>query len=525
MFPDVQVAEKANGNGQSVQGRADTAPWEMVPGFSIVDGTLLISIAQVADEIPGWSIYPAARDRYLRMFWKKEPHLAGTIYSRNAKMRALAYKIKAPGPRSQKRFQDLFGFAEFGRGAADLFGKVQIDLDTQDNGAFVELIGAGRADRPLRGPVLQLAHLDSANCWRTFDPEFPVIYTNPYTGQYHKIHTSRILSFSSCTQPDELARGIGFCGVSRALLLAQVMRDIAIFKHEKISGRFKRAVIYGNGYTPKGFSEAMEQADEKTDAIGFTRFMQIPVLLSQKDNAALNLLNLASLPDGFDEQTDTTLYMYSLALAFGMDAREIWPATASGATKADATIQHQKALGKGWGDLITTLERGINWSVLPEGVELEFDNQDDEQDRQVAEIHQLQIMNEDFLVKNGTLSPAEGRAVLISQGVIDPTTLENVAAPVLADDTAPVSLDEEMAVTEQNAPPETPPPETPPVAPPIGTKEDTPAEKPPEPEKPVIKGSPLPSKEATKVEPFTEGEIADLFDTYAKLKGKVKPDA
>src|SRR6185369_6724414 len=96
----------------------------------------------------------------------------------------------------------------------------------------------GRADKPLRGPVMQLAHLDSANCWRTFDPEFPVLYTNPYTGAYHKIHESRIMSGSSLTAPEELARGIGLCAVSRVYLYAQIARDIATFKHEKISGRF-----------------------------------------------------------------------------------------------------------------------------------------------------------------------------------------------------------------------------------------------------------------------------------------------
>jgi len=236
--------------------------------------------------------------------------------------------------------------------------------------------------------------------------------------------------------------------------------------------------------------------------------------------------------------------MYSLALAFGMDAREIWPATASGATKADATIQHQKAIGKGWGDLITTLERGFNWSVLPEGVELEFDNQDDEQDRLVAEMHGIQIDNVSKMVLAGNVTAQEGRAILISQNVIDPAVLQSVTAPVLADDSAPVTLEEGIAAE----PPATPAEPAP--SPVLDTQgrllskelgrysalptshatKETPATEPaPEPaadkSPPVIKGEPLPEKEATKVEPFTEAEINDLFDTYAKLKGKVKGDA
>lgn len=516
--PLIDMAEKANGN-RSVQGRAVAAPWESA-SMGFLGDTLLVAMAQVADDFPDWSIYPARRDAMLRKFWKKEAHLAGTIYARNAKIRALPFKIKGDQPRIQKRFQDLLGTANWGAGAADLFGRIQLDLDTQDNGAFVELIGAGRPDRPLVGPVLQIANLDAARCWRTFDPDFPVLYVNPYTGEFHKLHSTRVLTLSSCPQPDELARGIGYCGVSRALMLAQTMRDINIYKREKVSGRFKRAIGWGSGFTPKGFDAAVEQADEQNDAKGFTRFAQIPFVFSARE-ASLNLLDLASLPDGYDSQTETTLYMYSLALAFGMDAREIWPATASGATKADASIQHLKAQTKGWGDLISTIEHAFNWNVFPEGTELEFEDQDGEREQQEAQTHQLRIQNEDFLVKNGTLTPVEGKSILVSQGVIDPDDLNKITEPVIVDDNAPADLSQQAPITTvpSQAPQPTPQP-VPPKSPiPVASKEDAPPADPPKPE---IKGEPLPADKATEVKPVTEDEIARLADLYAKLQGEVK---
>ena len=537
MFPDVEIAEKANarsnnGGGQSIQGRANPAPWETVPGVGFFGDTMLVQIAQVADEFPAWSIYPQVRDRRLREFYRaSDGALASAIFTMQSKLGSLPYKINAPGPRSKKRFSDLVGYSEFGEGFAALLKKTATDLYTQDNGWFWELMGAGRVDRPLRGPVLQIAHLDPGNCWRTFDSEVPVLYTNPYPGQWHKIHESRVVMGSSFPQTEELARGVGLCAVSRALRWAQFARDIIVYKHEKAAGRFTRALGWTVGFTEKSFEGALEQAAEKNDARGFTRYAMIPFMHSMKDGASINKLDLASLPDGFDSLTEQDLWIYLLAFAFGVDAREFWPATASGATKADATIQNMKAQGKGFADDVKTIEHAINWKIFPDGVSLEFDNKDDEQDKKVADLHAVHTWNVQTNITSGVITPLEGRAILISKGVIDPDVLKDVAKPVLADDTAPVDLESDTTVNDETPAPNTVEPVQPPAPPggnrggpnitpvrsPVGSKE--------EPEKPVIKGSPLPPKEATKVEPFTEGEIDDMFDLYSAMAKKVKRSA
>lgn len=529
MLPDIQLAEKAaadNGAKQSIQGRATKAPWgDTVPGFGFLGDTMMVSLGQVADEVPAWSIYPQLRDMYLRKFYRgSDGALSSAIFTMQSKLGSLPYKVNAPGPRAKKRFSDLLGYAEFGQGFAQLLKMTAVDLYTQDNGWFWELIGAGRADKPLRTPVLQIAHLDSANCWRTFDPDFPVLYTNPFTGQYHKIHESRIVMGSSFPQSDELARGIGYCAVSRALRWAQYARDLIVYKHEKAGGRFKRAIGWGSGYTPQQFDKAMGQSDESNDAMGFTRFAQIPFLLTMKDNPQLNLLDLASLPDGFDSMTEQTLWMYLLALAFGTDARELWPATQSGATKADASIQNMKAQGKGFSEDVKSIEHAINWKIFPDGVSLEFDNKDDEQDQRVATLHQTHVTNVKLMQEAGDITLPEGRAILISKGVVDPEVIQNAAstaAPILADDSAPVDLGQQTPA--QPGPTEAPPTnqggtnqpgQGQPTNPPIGSKEDTPKETAP----PKIEGKPLPTKQAIAVEPFSPAEIDAAFEAFARLR-------
>ncbi len=447
MFPDLLVGEKANGNKHSVQARAEAAPWEQIPGFAMMGNSMMVALAQVADDLPPWSIYPLQRDLMLRKFYREsEGALASAIYTMQSKLRSLPYKVKAPGPRTQKHFSDLLGYSDFGAGFHNLIGKIGTDLYTQDNGWFLELIGAGPAYRPLRGPVLQIAHLDSAQCWRTFDPDYPVIYTNPYTGQYHWLHKSRVIFGSSFTQSDELGRNIGFCGVSRALRYAQIARDIAIYKHEKISGRFKRAIGWGQGFTTKSFKDAIGQHDEEQDTIGYTRYQDIPFVFSPRDQAKLELLDLASLPDGFDAHDEMTQWVYLLAFAFGCDPREFWPATTAGATKADATIQHIKSQNKGFAEDIKAIEEAINWGVFPEGTTLEFDAKDDEEDQRVATLHGTHITNVNNMIKGGTITTTEGRAILISKGVINVLTLKPDTAPVEGRDLAPIDLDEVVDV-------------------------------------------------------------------------------
>ena len=63
------------------------------------------------------------------------------------------------------------------------------------------------------------------------------------------------------------------------------------------------------------------------------------------------------LPDGFDEQTSILYGMAAIALAFGVDARELFPAMSAGATRADALLQHLKQRGKGPGQILQMTEQ------------------------------------------------------------------------------------------------------------------------------------------------------------------------
>lgn len=422
MFPSLDLLEDIKAKaGHSIQGRTDGSPVFDTPSFA---GTFLFPIGQYADTVPAWSWYPTLRDAYLRAFWKTEPKLAGAVYSMVAFGKSLDLQIDGL-PRAKKYSQTLIQDCENGMGQRALLGKSLVDFFTQDNGMFWELIGAGKADRPLRGALLPpyVMALDAANCWRTFDEEFPVLYRNPIDGTYHKLHYSRVVYRANNEQPDELARGIGYCPVSRVLREAQHARDILIYRHEKVSGRFTRGLLYGVGLNPKTLVDTLKAADEANDSEGFAIYKGIPVVSRAQGAMDLKLLDFASLPDGFNLESETQLYMYILALAFGVDAREFWPASQSGATKADATIQDMKTQGKGKGDVIETLES--MWrQVFPDTVEAEYDYTDDEQDLRQAQIWQVHGTTIGNLQKDATIDAEEARAHLVKEGVLDAALLK-----------------------------------------------------------------------------------------------------
>jgi hypothetical protein len=442
----------------SVQGRVTGSPYDNIPaGYALgpLQSILNVIIQGSQDEIIPWSWWPMLRDKQLRNLWKTENLMAGAVYALSGRVKALPWEVVTPRIRIQQKYQSLIASCDLGDGWGMFITRTVIDMLTQDNGAFWELLGAGDPEKKIVGPVLGIAHLDSSMIWRTHDSEIPAIYINPYTGQYHGVHRSRIVRMSSMTQPDELARGVGFCAVSRAERWLRIAFSEANYRDEKISGRFKRAIVYGSGITTKQYDNAMDAAREADDAVGRTSYSGIPVLLTMQPDMKLNILELARLPDGFNFKEEVDTYINVLALSLGVDAREFWPGTASGATKADANMQHLKAQGKGVADILQTIERALNWYVLPEGVRFAFDFTDEERALMQAQINQTEAQTLNLLNMTTAISGPEVRALSVHKEIIDEDAMKSPSPPIVATDEAPVPANPTTAEdTSENMPPE-----------------------------------------------------------------------
>lgn len=452
----------------SVQSRAEaTNGFAPMSDVMAGGGLFWVSLGQRLDEEPRWNpIYPNWRDRFLLDFSRSESMAASAVYSMKTRIGTLNYELNGP-PRAKKFSQELLKKPGLADSLSVVVQKLSSDLDTSDNGAFLELWRAGNPEKapPKGSPVLGFGHLDSRLCWRSFDPEFPVWYTNPVTGKIRKLHKDRVIYTADNPQPVELARGIGFCSISRALRMVRVFRSMEIFADEKLSGRFVRAIGAISGVSAGQVKRALENHRDDQDSKGYVIYNEIPFLIDPstegKNDIKILLQDLAGVPDGFNFRDSADLYAYILAFCFGVDAREFWPATQSGATKADATVQNMKARGRGIGNRIQTIEYMLR-AALPETVTFEYDFTDDDQDKLQAEIRQTKVAYLGALVRDGAITNLEERAIAIADGIIDGALLESLELPMDSDSNTD-ETEQEQGLEQEQEREEQPPPGNPAV--------------------------------------------------------------
>lgn len=366
------------------------------------------------ESVSAW--WSELRDSNLRDFVKGSDPLSGTVNTLRDMMiaipvhvRAKDQSIKAHVRQANLLTETLMNKTESRGNTASTgwgygFGGFVQDYLEQDNGAVFAIEGPGRPDKELIGLPTKLIHLDAGRCQRTGHREYPIIY-NDINGKRYKLHFTRILSMSSMASSIQEMFGVGFCSVSRCINNVQVLMDIARYKQEKLGSRPRRALIVAEGAIQKEVDAIAAQlgaSSEQMNNMGLTKYSLVPVVGSK---GPLSILDLASLPDGFDELQSTQLGIAAIALAFGVDMRQLaYAFGVAGQTKADAEVQHLKMQGKGPGAILREVERQFNAKVLPPHLYLEFDHQDDGQDKQQAEINRTR---------------AEGRNIYLSAKVID----------------------------------------------------------------------------------------------------------
>lgn len=401
-----------------------------IKGFGIYPA--ILALGKIGDLLfPWWS---ASRDAQLSTFWKSSDHLSGAIYAMISKMTTIPIKVVARDVSIKShvelaaQYTDiLINSTQFGEGWMIFWGRCIEDLLTQDNGMFIEVIGPGPKDGPLEGSAISMSHLDAQRCTRTGNPQYPVVYTDS-DGKMYKLHASRVIYASQMSSSRKEMNGVGFCAVSRAVNVAVNLIDIAVYKQEKLGSRpVRQLMITKGGLDPEDLRDAMKLSESLMNNSGLTRFSKsIAVGDRNIPNADITRIDIASLPDGFDEKESTILGMSVIALALGMDARELFPGMESGASKADAIIQHIKQRGKGPGQIIQQAEWQFDMKFLPSFLHATFDNQDDSEDRQNAEIVNVRAQARERNLAQGVTSQRVERENMMYKGEITPAQFEEL---------------------------------------------------------------------------------------------------
>lgn len=341
------------------------------------------------------------RDTFLSEFWKTDPILAGALNTLVKRMKSTGYSIEG-GRNNTIKWARKLQAANDGRGWQDFITRWVQDYTTTDLGAIIE-IGSDNEDNPQA-----IFNLDSIQCAPFPDHEFPIVYAQPNTGKLIKLPRRNVIHLSDMTSPRERMLGRGYCAVSRLIRSAEAISAIYDYEMQKLGKLPPLAVASITGIGKDQFFDQWNQYLEQRKQTGLNIYTGIFWIGGDDPNVPIeiNLTDLASLPDQFDRNAMLESWVKTIALNLGVDVGELWLIQHVGATKGSQTVQHQKALGKGTGEIHAMIEMALNVRILPADVTFTFDFQDDEQDKMKAEIMLTKINNLIALYTQSSRGPA-----------------------------------------------------------------------------------------------------------------------
>lgn len=398
-------------------------------------GFFTINLASAADMITPWGKNTKRRDEQLREFLPTEPYLAGAHANVCFRNSVFDWEIQGKSEKIIQAVTDMLMTAI----AGDMIGwvpfaqKFSNDLYGQDNGAFIEPIRDPSLDAASKfkgsmAPVIGIAHLDSGACIRTGNIETPVLYTDLNGGQ-HKLQWYEVIPFSDFPSPIQKMNGVGICAESRILRIAQIMRSIAIFKDENVSGRNVKNIEIIGGVSTTQINDAVKRTIEQADNRGQMRFIEHVILASLDPEKPVSHVQvpLASLPEGFDFDAEMQWFIAGLALGYATDYQEFAPLNGGNiGSGSQSNMLNRKTSGKGpraWMDMLSNAFK--YYGVLPDGYKMVFNdkNQQDEMEKQEV---RTAAAEEAAIIVNSKIFPPEVMAKsLVARGIYSQADIDN----------------------------------------------------------------------------------------------------
>lgn len=397
------------------------------PNMGVLVSGLTINIAGAADYITSWGTNVKRRDQQLREFWPTESYLAGALASVSFRNATSDWRIEGESDKVCQAVTDMLMRAV----AGDMIGwvpfvqKFSQDLYAQDNGAFIELIRDPGMDAASKfkgsmAPVIGVAHIDSGACQRTGNAEYPVLYSD-LNGNLHKLHWYEVIPFSDFPSPIQRMNGVGVCAVSRALRLSQIIRSIAIFKDEEVSGRNVKRIQIVGGVSNSAIDDAVKRTVERADNRGNMRYIEHVILASiDPEKPVSNVsVDLASLPEGFDYDVEMQWFIAGLALDFGVDYQEFAPLTGGGlGSAAQSNMLNRKSSGKGPRVFMDSFVNAFtNYGVVPRGYKQVYDDKNREEEMEAQEVRTVAAEEAAIIVNSKIFSPEAMAQSLIRRGI------------------------------------------------------------------------------------------------------------
>lgn len=376
---------------------------------------------------PEYSLASNVRDRWLSEVWRQEPFVAGVINS-VVNIDANRGWTLVGGRNQVSRYRRILKAAEQNDGWRYFIKRASTSFWTTDLGAVVE---TGRDGE--NGPLRAVWNVDPTRCRLSGDPDFPLWYY-ALNHRYQQWPPDAFFRVASMPAIQESYFGLGFCALSRAIRLAQLLHAVLEHDLEKMAANVSNAILTVSGVTQQEFQEALRARKARLEGQGRDYYAGLMTLISTnpQSDIRLTLTGLSELPDNFDHETTINLFMYGLALCFGYDPREFWPVSGGRLGTARETEQMaEKATGKGQKAFSLEFQDRMQ-AQLPASLHFEFDErsqQDDLADAQIREAQLEPIRKMAELRETGepVLSRDEVRQLLAAQALIPGEWVETTA--------------------------------------------------------------------------------------------------
>lgn len=374
-------------------------------------------LIKIGDLVPQW--WSPSRDRALRDTWMDNgAFLSGIMFNAANKLANIPFRIVPRDPTiashvdQAAQLEEQYGIAsEFAAGIHATMLKFAQDWLGTDNGGFIEILGDGKRDTPLQGAPWAIRHLDSLDCIRTGDPIWPVKVMEPQRGP-ELIHWTRIFFSSQLPSPIKEAYGVGYCSVSRSIMIAHDLSSMLKYKAEKMGSRPKSKMLVGKNIDGEEIMQAFAVADAIMNELGLENFAKLVAIGGPDIEVAAVDLNTF---DPFDEKTQTTLGLYALAFAWGLEPSEVMPVSSS---QGNEEVAMQRSRGKLPQVYVSTVEQQLGFRLLPAHLKLMLDFPDDARDKEVALIEDIHARNSQRMVASGATTPNIERRRMLERNAI-----------------------------------------------------------------------------------------------------------
>lgn len=408
---------------------------------------ILIGPTDALHSAPGLPAYwSRARDFVLSATPQLEDMWSAAIYKAKTKTAALGWEV-ADSKESQqrvKRAQQLLLHFD-GKRYVPGFSKVLDDYLVTDNGAFVEIV---RASRAVGSRILGLMHLDSLRCWRTGDPQQPVVYTD-LQGHEHVLRAHQVLDFADEPSSRAELRGVGRCAATRAFRTILKLAAVEIYFREKVTGDRNLAIHIVNGINDQQLRDAIVTGREDNARRGFVYYKGSLVIPAIKMDADLQVVTipLAEIPDGFDVDQERRDAYLRYANALGIPVQDIQPLSGQGlGTGTQTVILAEESEGMGLAAFRDDWKHALNEYVFSSTTTFAWSNAHDTRDRKAkaeaekAEADVVMTLRGDT-ANPGIISDEQALNMAVDRNLVPPEFLpqqDMTPGSQLADDEKPV---------------------------------------------------------------------------------------